>query len=143
MKRSIDIRLIKFYLWVGLGYFFLGLFSTLGKYGDRFFPLVLNHIWGVIYVIVVNFLLFEYTIPFVVRKRRAIIYNILLGLLLLFLYMMLYSYGSYAWRLLGILLRVYTTLRIFPTVDDALANQMGYSTDQFSFLGSLGIFIAI
>jgi LytS/YehU family sensor histidine kinase len=48
---------------------------------------------------------------------------------------MLYSYGSYAWRLLGILLRVYTTLRIFPTVDDALANQMGYSMGSAFFFG--------
>jgi two-component system LytT family sensor kinase len=133
MKKAIDIKLVKFYLWVALGYFFLGLLSTVGKYPGKFFPLVFNHLWGVIYVTAVNFILFQYTIPFVLRKRKTIIYNILLGILLLWLYLMLYSYGSYAWRLLGIVLGVYTQLRIFSTVDEAVENQMGYSTGSVFF----------
>ncbi|HEY6978227.1 MAG TPA: histidine kinase [Chitinophagaceae bacterium] len=127
MKRSIDIKLIKFYLWVALGYFFLGLFSTVGKYPGKFFPLVFNGMWGIVYAIVLNFILFEYTIPSVLRKRKTIVYNILLGVLFLWIYLMLYSYGSYAWRLLGIALHVYTELKVYPTLDEALSNQMGYS----------------
>ena len=135
MKRSIDIKLVKFYLWVGVGYFFLGLFSTLGTYPGRFFPLVFNNVWGVVYVIALNFILFEYTVPFVLRKRKSIIYNILLGILLLFVYLMLYSYGSYAWRLLGIQLHVYTALRVFSSLDHALENQMAYSAGSVFFFG--------
>jgi hypothetical protein len=36
--------------------------------------------------------------------------GLLLGFLLLWLYMMLYSYGAHAWRLLGIQLHIYTPL---------------------------------
>ena len=86
MKKSFDIKLVKFYLWVGVGYFFLGLFSTLGSYPGRFFPVVFNNVWGVVYVIALNFILFEYTVPFVLRKRKSIIYNILPGILLLWVY---------------------------------------------------------
>src|SRR5215831_697097 len=120
MKKSINIKLVKLYLWVGLGYSFLGLLSDLGDYPGKFFPLVFNHIWGVAYAIVLNFILFEYTVPFVLRKRKIVIYNILLGIPLLFVYMISSSYGSYAWRLLGIQLHIYTQLKIFPSLDDAL-----------------------
>ena len=128
MKRSIDRKLVKFYLWVALGYFFLGFFHSVGKYPGKFFPVVFNNVWGVVYVTVVNFILFEYTIPFVLKKRKTIIYNILLGILLLWIYLMLYSYASYAWRLLGIALHVYTQLIVYATLDEALENQMAYST---------------
>ncbi len=135
MKRSFDIKLIKFYLWVGLGYFFLGLFSALGSYPDRFFAVMFNNIWGVIYLIPINFILFEYTIPFVIRKRKSIVYNILLGLLLNFVHLMLYSYGSYAWRQLGIQLHIYTALKVFPSLDHLLQNQMAYSVGSVFLFG--------
>src|SRR3954454_14317581 len=128
MKKPIDKKLVKFYLWVGLGYFFLVLLHTLKDYPGQFFSLVFNNLWGVVYVIALNFILFEYTIPFVLKKRKTIIYNILLAILLLWIYLMLYSYGSYAWRLLGIALHVYTQLIVSATVDEALENQMAYST---------------
>lgn len=135
MKRSIDIKKVKFYLWVGVGYFFMGFFNTLVKYPDRFVPVVFNNLWGVVYVIVLNFILFEYTVPFVLRKRKAIIYNILFGILFLWVHLMFYSYGSYAWRLLGIQLHVYTALTSFSSLDHVLQNQMAYSTGSVFFFG--------
>jgi len=135
MKRSFDIKLVKFYLWVGVGYFFLGLFSILGSYPGKFFPVVFNNIWAVVYVIPLNFILFEYTIPFVLRKRKAIIYNILLGILLLWVHLMFYSYGSYAWRQLGIQLHIYTALRTFSSLDHALETNMAYSAGSIFFFG--------
>ncbi|HEX8278477.1 MAG TPA: histidine kinase [Segetibacter sp.] len=135
MKKSFDIKLIKFYLWLGVGYFFLGVFSTIGSYPGKFFPVVFNNAWGVVYVIALNFILFEYTIPFILRKRKAIIYNVLTGILLLFVHLMLYSYGSYAWRLLGIQLHVYTALKSFSSTDQAVENQMAYSVGSVFFFG--------
>ncbi len=133
MKKSTDKKLLKFYLWMGLGYFFLGLISTLANYPGKFFPLVLNNVWGVIYVIAINFIFFEYTILFILKKRKTIVYNILSGILLLWIYMILYSYGSYAWRLLGIQLHIYTQLQIFPSLNHAVANQMGYNVGAICF----------
>ncbi|MEO6454492.1 MAG: histidine kinase [Ginsengibacter sp.] len=135
MNRSLNIKLVKFYLWLGSGYFFLGLFNTLASYPNRFFSVVFNNIWGTVYLIPLNFILFEYTIPFVLKKRKAIIYNTLFGLLLSFLHLMLYSYGSYAWRLLGIQLHVYTALRSFASINHILENQMGYSVGSVFFFG--------
>src|SRR6185503_5462450 len=135
MKRSIDIKLIRVYLWVAFGYVFIGLFSTVHSYPGNVWHALFNNLWGVVYVMVVNFILFEYTIPFVLRKRRFIIYNILLGILFAFIHMMLYSYGGYAWRLLGIELNIYTPLKVFSSLDHALQNQMGYSVGSVFFTG--------
>ncbi|MES1198210.1 MAG: sensor histidine kinase [Chitinophagaceae bacterium] len=135
MKRSIDIQKIRFYLWVGLGYFFIGFLNTISKYPDRFVPTVFNNLWGGIYVIVLNFVLFEYTVSFILRKRKIIIYNILLGIFLLFVHLILYSYGLYAWRMLGIQLHIYTALKNFSLVKEAVANQMAYSMGSVFFFG--------
>jgi len=135
MELLSDKRRVKFYLWVGLGYFLVGLLNTLGKYPDRFFPVVFNNLWGVIYVIPINFIFFEYSIPFVLRKRRFIIYNILLGISLLWVHVIFWSYVSYAWRLLGIQLHIYTPLKDFSSLDHLLENQMAYSTGSIFFFG--------
>jgi two-component system, LytTR family, sensor kinase len=135
MEKRINRKLFKFYLWVGLGYFFLGLISSLHDYPGRFFPAVFNNIWAVVYVIALNFILFEYSVPFILRKRKTIIYNILLVVPLLFVYLMLYSFGSYTWRLLGMQVHVYAPLRIFSSIDATLENQMAYSTGSVFFFG--------
>ncbi|HLG40697.1 MAG TPA: histidine kinase, partial [Chitinophagaceae bacterium] len=129
------MKLVKFYLWVGVGYFFLGVFSIMGRYPGMFFPILFNNLWAVAYLIAVNFILFEYTVPFVLRKRKTIIYNIFSGILLLWVHLMLYSYGAYAWRLLGIQLHIYTALKVFPSLNHALENQMAYSTGSVFFFG--------
>ena len=137
-KKSIDKKLIQFYLWVALGYFFLGFFSTVGIYSGKFFSVVFNNLWGVIYVTVLNFILFEYIVPFALKKRKSIIthiFNILLALLLFCVLLLLYSFGSYGWRLLGIQLHIYTALKVFATLDEAYQNQMAYSSGSLAFFG--------
>ncbi|MBK5270796.1 MAG: histidine kinase, partial [Bacteroidia bacterium] len=84
---------------------------------------------------ILNLILFEYSIPFVLKKRKAILNNILLGILLLWVYGMLYSFGSYTWRLLGIQLHVYTELKIFSSLNLAVANLMTYSLGSVFFFG--------
>ncbi len=135
IKKSINARMVKFYLWVAVGYFFLGVFNTLGTYPGKFFPVVFNNIWGVVYVTAINFILFEYTVPLVLKKRKSIVYNILAGILLAFVYMIFYSYGSYVWRLLGIQLHIYTALKVYASLDAALQNQMAYSAGSIFLFG--------
>jgi sensor histidine kinase YesM len=135
MKRSINRTLVKFYLWVGVGSLFLGLLSTLGTYPGRFFPVLFNNVWAAFYLTPLNFILFEYTIPFVLKKRKAIIYNILSGIFLLWVHLMLYSYGGYLWRLIGIQLHVYTPLTAFLSLNRALQNQMAFSMMTVFFFG--------
>lgn len=135
MKISIDKKLARFYLWLGVGYFFIGFLNTITKHPDRFLPSVFNNLWAIIYLILINFIFFEYTVPFVLRKRKIIIYNILLGIFLLWVHMLLWSYGLYVWRSLGIQLHVYTALTDFPSLDHLLENLMAYSAGSVFFFG--------
>jgi two-component system LytT family sensor kinase len=135
MNKTIDIKKVKFYLWVGLGYFFLGVITTAGKYPDKFFATLLNNAWGVTYLIIINYILFEYTVPFVFKKRGSIFSNIFLALLFLWIYMMLYSYAAYLWRQIGIQLHIYTALKEFSSLSKALENQMGYSVGSVVIFG--------
>jgi two-component system LytT family sensor kinase len=135
MKRSIDIKLVRFYLWVGLAFVGFWLISDLHDSPATFLPRLWNNLWRAPYLLVVNFIFFEYTVRFVLRKRQYIIYNILLAIPVLFLYMMIWSYGLYAWRLLGIALGVYTSLLTTTSLDHTLGVLMGYSVGSVFFFG--------
>jgi two-component system, LytTR family, sensor kinase len=135
MKLVFDKKLVIFYLVVGAGYFFLGWFNTWHTYQDRVWDCAVNNLWGIIFLIPLNFIFFEYSIPFVFKKRKYVINNVLLGILLLWVHMMLWSYASYVWRLLGIELHIYTPLRNFSKVNEVLQNQMAYSMAGVFFFG--------
>jgi LytS/YehU family sensor histidine kinase len=112
---------------MGFAYLFMGFISTIGKYPNQVLPVVFNNVWGVSYLIIINFILFEYTVPYVIMKRKFIVINILTGLLLAFVFMIVFSYGSKVWRDIGIGIHVYTELKTFDSLSKLLENQMGYS----------------
>jgi two-component system, LytTR family, sensor kinase len=128
-------KLVIFYLWIALGFATMAFIHLLGTYPDRFWAALINNTWAVIYVTVLNFILYEYSVPFVLKKRPSVVLNILIGLLLLFVHVMLYSYGSYGWRTLGIRLHIFTELRQFKSLDHLLENHMGYSMGSVFLFG--------
>ena len=132
---SIDRKKLILHLWLGLAYFLLKLLFNTHQFPGNFFPLVANNLWRIAYIIVVNFLFFEYTVPFVLRKRKYILYNILLGILCLWLYIMLWSFGAYGWRAIGIALNIYAPLTIYDSIEHALEAQMAYSMGAVFFFG--------
>src|SRR5262249_53571284 len=101
----------------------------------HFFIAFFNCLWAIAFAIVANFILFEYTVPVVLRKRGSIIFNILLGIWYLFIYMMIYSYGAYGWRLLGMQLGIYHRLSPFVSVEHSLESDMAYSMGSVFFFG--------
>jgi sensor histidine kinase YesM len=135
MKIRADKNKIKFYLWLGLAYLSFWLLHNLVTYYDTFWVRFVNDIWRVVYIVVLNYIFFEYTIPFVLRKRKYILYNVLSGLLFLWVHLMFWSYGLYAWRAMGIGLGIYTELTKFETIDKGVEHHMGYSVGSVFFFG--------
>ncbi len=129
MKKLIDIKLFKFYLWVGLAFLLLGLLSNFAEHQDAFLQRAFNNIWAVSYVTVLNYFLFEYTLPKLSRKR---IFKCLLRLLA---YIFLYSSGSYIWKQIGIGLHIYTALVTFSSTSGAVSDRMEYSMESIFFFG--------
>ncbi len=127
MKKQLDIKLVRFYLWTGLIYLMLGAFGMLGFHPGKILLLLLNSTWGVLYIIFFNFILFEYALPFILRKGRSVFFKILLGLLGAIIYLLIYSYGSYAWRLLGEQLHIYRFLDTYDSLSGYLRISLIYS----------------
>ena len=98
MKGSIHKQRIKLYLWIGLGYLLFWWFIDFTRGWEAFAQKAINNIWLVGYLVVVNYILFEFTIPFIRLKWK----RVLATPFLLFAHLMLYSFGMYAWRSIGI-----------------------------------------
>ena len=135
MKKLFRVKRFIFYLWVGLPYLFLWVWHDISTYEATFLQASLNNLWRVVYIIVVNLVFFEYVVSFVLRKKRYIVFNILLGMLSLFIFMIIWSYGLYAWRSLGVALHIYTPLGPPADLKTLLASQMAFSAGSIFFFG--------
>ncbi|HKC37091.1 MAG TPA: hypothetical protein VKB95_13545, partial [Chitinophagaceae bacterium] len=135
MKLSIDKKLGWVYLWMGLAYSTLWMLSNHSNFSGTFWQGVGNNVWRIVYVIVLNYIFLEYTVPFVIRKKRYIIYNILLAIPALWVHCLFWSYGLYGWRLLGMQLHIYTGTAAYKTLNDGLTAQMAYSVGSVFFFG--------
>ncbi|HKR03970.1 MAG TPA: histidine kinase [Bacteroidia bacterium] len=116
-----------FYIWTGLAYLLLWIFSVLAKHPDEFVIRSINYAWNTIYIVILNFIFFEYTLRQATRK------NIFKFLFLLFAHLMLYSFGLYAWRNIGIGLHFYTELKKFAFIGEGVAFHFPFSVASIVF----------
>lgn len=133
MKKIFEIKRFIFYLWIGLAYLFLWVWHDLSSFEVTFLQTLLNNAWRVVYIIIVNFIFFEYVLSFVVRKRESIVYNIFFGIVLLFTFMIIWSYGLYCWRSFGVALNIYTPLGETGSLKKLMAAQMAFSVGSLFF----------
>lgn len=124
MKITFKRNRFYLHLWMGLSFLTLKLFSDLINEPETFFPArFINNICLTWYVTMLHFILLEYTLPYFRLSWK----RILLGLLLIWIHMLLYSFGLYTWRSLWIALHVYTPLINYGSRSEAYSNLMGYS----------------
>jgi len=135
MKKLFEIKRFAFYLWVALAFTLLWAWHNMADYNATFGHTLLNNLWRTVYVLVVNYLFFEHAVSFVLRKRRYIIYNVLLAIPTLWVFVMVWSFGLYAWRLLGVALSIYTPLGPLVTEAQYIESQMAFSMSSVFFFG--------
>src|SRR5688572_28967167 len=102
---------IQFYLWLGAVWLLLWLFNSFFNHQRTFAPTALNEIWQVFYIVFVNYIFFEFSLPLIIKKRPKVLYNILIGIPLVAIHLALLSFGLYAWNRLGMKLHIYTQFR--------------------------------
>jgi sensor histidine kinase YesM len=130
MKALLDIKRFKLYGWIGLAFLLLDLLSDLAKHTRGFSAILLSDTWLAIYITVLDYIFFEYTLP---RLRWK---NFLRSLLLVLLHIFMYTEGLLLWRHTGIGLNIYTPYHDPSRGPFDASDAMGYS------MGSL-IFFAI
>jgi two-component system LytT family sensor kinase len=135
MNKPFDRKTLKFYLWVALAFLSLSLIHDLATNPETFSERALNNTWRTLYVLALNFFLFEYALPYVLQKRKSIIRNVFVGIGMTFLLVMLYSWGLYGWRLFGMGLQIYTPYQTAETRDDIVTQQMSFSMGAVFFFG--------
>lgn len=103
MKKAIDSKLIKFYLYTGLGFLLLYSFGEFFEYRDTFVRRVINSIYLVSYLTLLNYILFEKILRLFrwpcKKNQRAFIF--------LFVAILFYTFGLFGWRKLWIQIGIY------------------------------------
>ncbi|RNI31081.1 sensor histidine kinase [Rufibacter latericius] len=129
MKLKLDPKRLKLFLWIGAAYLALWLLVDLAQHPDAFGGWALNEIWRAVYIVFVNFLFFEYTLPKLSRKR------IFRSILLLLGQFFFYSFGLYAWRELGIQVGIHTSFATYTSFGHGLGEQFGAGIFSIVFFG--------
>jgi two-component system LytT family sensor kinase len=135
MKTPFRIKHWKLYTLMSIAYAILYWLSNKSKFpGDEVRYLV-DNLWRTPYVFVVNYIFFEYAVPFVLKKREYIVINFLFGVVILFCFMIAWSYGMYLWRDLGVVFTIYKPLSLAGGKGHTLESQMAFS------MGSVFLFM--
>ena len=131
MKLPIDKKRIRLYLSIGTAYLALWLFIDALSTPETFFKRIVNNVWLISYLVVLNFVLFEYALPFIKLTWK----RLLAGVFLIWALLMLYSFGLYAWRWIGIQAGIYFALRTHPSVQIGVQYHVPYSFFSIFFFG--------
>src|SRR5918993_4990359 len=131
MKVFVFNKKFKLYFRIALAFLALWLFGDLVRHPETFFQRAWNNIWLVSYVTVLHFILFEYTLAFIKFTWK----RIFVGLILLWVHMMLYSFGFFGWRQLGIALNLYFPFVTHKTIEKGVEYHVSYSVASLLFFG--------
>ena len=123
MKLSVDKNRFKIFLKIGAVYLAIWLFADLMRYPDTFFKRAWNNVWLISYLVVLNYIFLELALPFLKFTWK----RLLLAPFILFAILMLYSYGFYGWRALGVALKLYFPLITHSSASAGVEYHVPYS----------------
>jgi two-component system LytT family sensor kinase len=127
MGLPVDIKRFRFYLGIGFIYLIIWLIHNQISFQETFMPRFWNDCWRAFYVTVINFILFEYTIPRLSWNKVPESFLLIAG------HVILYSFGLYAWREIGVQLQIYTELKKFSSVRQVIQWHFPYSISSVLF----------
>jgi two-component system LytT family sensor kinase len=120
MRKPFKIRNPKLYLWTGIAAVAISLLTNAAEHMDRSYWLrIADDIWKLIYLLAVNYSLFEITLPKLGWQRLGS------SILRILAYVFLYSGGFLLWRRIGIALHIYIVLDPLPSSSDVAASLVG------------------
>lgn len=131
VKLSIKKERVRLYAGLGAAYLALWLIIELTSNIDTFLKKAVNNVWLVSYLTVANFILFEYTLPFIRLTWKRIV----AGIFLLWVHMMWYSFGLYGWRAIGIGIGIYFPLVTHENTMKGIEYHVPYSFLSIFFFG--------
>lgn len=131
MRILTDKNKLRLYLWISLAYFLLWIFGELISEPETILQRSWNQFWLNIFIFFFNYILFEYTLPFIGLSWKRLIF----APVLLPAHIMINTFGLYGWRMLGIKMHLYFELTIFPSVIKGVEYIAGIGIFSFFFYG--------
>jgi sensor histidine kinase YesM len=131
MNIPVNKQRFKIYMWTGAAYLLLWMFHNFIDAPETFLKKIVNNTWLISYLVVLNYILFEFTLPHIKLNLRSII----ISLFLLSGHLLLYSFGLYFWRYTGIQLHIYYELKDHASLHAAIAYHFPYSLFSVFFFG--------
>jgi two-component system, LytTR family, sensor kinase len=130
MKLSIDRARFRIFLWIGLAYITPWLLTDLVENTGTFLQRAWNNIWLGTYLVVLNYYFFERALPTIKFSWGQIFFR---APLIIFGFLMLYSFGTYAWRAIGVGLGLYFPLRTHASIAKGVQYHFPYAAMSLIF----------
>lgn len=127
MRPLLDIRRFQLYGWIGLAFLSLDFFTDLAQHNRGFGPTLISDCWLGIYITVLNYIFFEYTLP---RLRWQRFFR---SLLLIVAHIFFYTAVLLLWRRIGIRLHIYTPFTSPTEGPFDASDAMGYGVGSLVF----------
>lgn len=127
----IDKKRIRLYLWIAVAFLLMSMFSDISDSTDHFFVRRVNDIWHLLFLVTVNFIFLEY----VLNWFQFTLKRIFLFLFVVFVFMMIWSFGHYAWKRFGEAIYIYTPVQSYSSWDNEMTDLMAYSMGTLFFFG--------
>lgn len=131
MKIPVNRERVKLYARIALAYLMLWLFIDLMSTPETFWPRVINNIWLIFFLMINNFILFEFTVPFIRMNWK----RLLVGIILIWAHLMMCSFVFYGWRHVGISLNIYSEIKVHPSLMEGVEYMVPYSFFSILFFG--------
>ena len=131
MSVGIKKERIKLYLYLAGISFLLSVLIDFASDPATALKSSVNYIWLMLYVVVLHFILFEYTLPFIQFNWK----RLLVAPFLIFVHLMMYAFGTFAWRFIGIQLYVYFPLKEYASIIEGVRDHFGNTIGSVLFFG--------
>ncbi len=123
LKIHIEKKRVDLYLWLSVFILLIQTISILSGSTDHFFRQTINNIWHLLFLVTIHFIFIEY----VIKRFKLSLKGVIFALLSVFGFMMLYSFGHFAWKSLGDAIGIYFPLTPYSLWDGELEDLMAYS----------------
>ena len=131
MNKSFNRERFKLYIRIGAAFLLLSVIGDLLKNPETFLKRSVNNVWLIAYLTVLNFVFFEYALRFI----RLTWKRILVAPVLLFIFLLFYSFGFYFWRYIGIGIHIYFSLKTYSSALEGVTSHFSYSLSSIFFFG--------
>ncbi len=119
------------YLYIGGASFLITLVIDWLEGTKHWVEETINHVWKLCLVIVLHYFFFERILPLIKLRWD----RILLSPVILFLSFIMYVFAGFFWRNFGIWLHIYSELKVYDEITEALTDSAAYSVGSIAFFG--------